>query len=568
MLFCGLILALLFHFSVNTTIVPDLKQQKKLYIEGLKSRLQTSLRAREKSIANLCDSWSQWGEMNAYMENPTAEFEKKYLTDFSFLGHRLNVILVLGPDGKTLFNKNYNEYVKFLAFNRLGIDNAVEMIKKTVKETRHSYNGIINSRFGPLLVAANPGKNRGILILGRFMDRKMFDKVSFYFTETFRAITFKDRYSFSIYLKQMQEDDFRFREDKTKITLLYLVRDIEGAPSIIFKIDAGNKLFRVVRDHTLVYILTSVLSLLLLGTLVYFLIEKYINKRIIEISKGMKNVRSLKDISTRIPPDNKGDEISSLILEINNMMNKVEQEKEDRQHIEQMLVTNEKLVCIGRLTASIAHEINNPILVIGNCLQAIKNTCIGSSDIHKEAVAVSKKEIDRVRKIIASLLDFHRLDREEFSDVNLNEVVLQALEFLKWSKKLNSIKIITKKNRDFFVFGSMGKLKQVFINFVLNAAEANTGNKGNLSIEILPSKDDGFCEVHFIDNGPGISPDIKDRLFEPFVSTKQDKGVGLGLYVSYKIIKSHSGEIIYNDTYKEGAYFTIKLPLTNKSEDQ
>ncbi|MCP5105161.1 MAG: hypothetical protein GY950_17360, partial [bacterium] len=478
----------LFHFSVNTTIVPDLKQQKKLYVEELKNRLKASLKALQKSIGNLCDSWTVWEEMNTYMEKPSEKFENEYLTNFSFLGHRLNVILILAPDGKILFNRNYNIHAKFIAFNRLGIGDAVDKIKKTIKETQHSYRGIVNSRFGPLLVAANPVRNGGILILGRFMDRKLLEKVSFHFTETVQPIPLKDKWSFSFNLKQMQGDDFHFQEDKTKITLLYLVKDIEGAPSIIFKIEADNKLFRMVSDHTFLYILSSVLSMLMLGSLVYFLIEKYINKRIIEISDGMKNVQGLKDISTRIIPDTKGDEISALILEINNMMNKVEQEKEDRQNIEQILVTNEKLVCIGRLTASIAHEINNPILVIGNCLQAIKNTCIGSSEIHKEAIAVSKKEIDRVRNIIASLLDFHRLDREDFSDVNLNEVVLQALEFIKWSKKLDSIKIITKKKQNFFLFGSLGKLQPVFLNFVLNAAEANTGKKGILRIEILPSK--------------------------------------------------------------------------------
>jgi C4-dicarboxylate-specific signal transduction histidine kinase len=113
---------------------------------------------------------------------------------------------------------------------------------------------------------------------------------------------------------------------------------------------------------------------------------------------------------------------------------------------------------------------------------------------------------------------------------------------------------------------SQGRLKQVFINFILNAVEASNNNKNKpvLQIEILPSRESDFCEVHFKDNGPGILPKIKNRLFEPFVSTKEGKSVGLGLYISYKIIKSHHGEILYDDTYKEGAHFIIKLPLKER----
>jgi signal transduction histidine kinase len=156
---------------------------------------------------------------------------------------------------------------------------------------------------------------------------------------------------------------------------------------------------------------------------------------------------------------------------------------------------------------------------------------------------------------------------EELVEVNLDEVVQQSLEVLKWSKNLNSIKIITKKQQDFFIMGSPGRLKQVFINFILNAVEAASNdnkNKPVLRIEILSSKDKDCCEVHFKDNGPGIVPQIKNKLFEPFVSTKEGKSVGLGLYVSYKIIKNHHGEILFDDTYKKGAHFIIKFPIKER----
>lgn len=560
----GFILALLFHFSVNTTLVPQLKQQKERYIEKLRNTLHTSLSEEEKSITALCKSWADWDGMKDYIEKPSSAFEKEFFSDSSFLGHGMNMILILGPGGKILFNKNYRTDVKFVTIDQLAIESAIRNVTAAVKKKSRFFYAIVNTAYGPLMTAANPVNGGGVVILGRFMDQVLLEKISLHFAETLQPVSFKNKTLFDFYLKQMRGKNFYSWEDKKKITLLYLVKDIGGVPSIIFKIEADNNLFRLVKTHTRLYILFSVLSIILLGILLYLLIEKYINKRIVNISTQMKNVGGLRDISRRITLDTMEDEISSLINELNNMLEKIESEKETKQNVEQMLITSEKLVCIGRLTSSIAHEINNPILVISNCLQALKNTCAGNPCLNKEALEVSRKEVDRVRNIISNLLDFHRPATEEFSEINLNDVLLQSLDVLKWSHKLDSIKILTPKKHHFIVYGSQDKLKQVFFNFILNSAEAGAGKNGVLRIEIVPSEADSFCEVHFIDNGPGLSQEIKERLFEPFVSTKMDKGVGLGLYVSYKIIKNHNGEIVYNDTYKEGTYFIIKLPVIKK----
>jgi signal transduction histidine kinase len=357
---------------------------------------------------------------------------------------------------------------------------------------------------------------------------------------------------------------FHFSINTTILADLERQKEAEKNPAVT---GTDTEISRIMKQGTRLYILFTVLSIIFLGIVVYFSIEKYMSKRIIKISADMKKVQGLKDVSMRIAQDSKGDEISSLVLNINNMLDKIEKEKEERKIIDQKLIKDEKLVSIGRISSSIAHEINNPILAISNCLQALKKSCKQEDPgLNQKAIAVSETEIKRVRNIISNLLDFHRLDREEFSAVNVGDVIQQALEILKWSKKLDSMKIITETKQNCLISGSHGKLKQVFINFISNSVEANSNNKkkGILRLEVLPSEDKKFCEVHFIDNGPGVSAEIQSRLFEPFVSTKQEKGVGLGLYVSYKIIENHNGEILYNDAYKEGAYFIIRLPLQER----
>lgn len=575
MLLSGFLLALLFHFSINTTILSDLKEQEKVFFEKLKKNLQEPLAFEEKNIAALCRDWAVWDRMIDYISHPSAEFEKKSLSILSLISHILNLVYVSNPGGRGLYYKVYIEEVGFAAPDSLNIEKTIEQIKEIVMETQHPVKTILNSEYGPLLIAAYPvktGKKEGTpgtLILGRLLHKKRLKKVLINFTGNIQPILFTEKQSFASHLKQMQGKNFYHREDEEKTTTLYLVKDMCEMPSIILKTESDTKIFKIVKKSTIVYVIFTVLSIIFLGILVYFLIEKYMSKRIIKISTDMKKVQGLKDVSMRIARDSTGDEISSLILNINNMLDKIEKEKEEKKIIEQRLIKDEKLVSIGRISSSIAHEINNPILAISNCLQALKKSCKqGDHGLNQKAIAVSEREIKRVRNIISNLLDFHRLDREEFSAVNLEDVIRQALEILKWSKKLDSMKIITETKQNFSISGSHGKLKQVFINFILNSVEANSNNKkkGILRVEVLPAENKKFCEVHFIDNGPGVSPEIKKRLFEPFVSTKQEKGVGLGLYVSYKIIENHNGEILYNDDYKEGAYFIIRLPLTERQE--
>ena len=118
----------------------------------------------------------------------------------------------------------------------------------------------------------------------------------------------------------------------------------------------------------------------------------------------------------------------------------------------------------------------------------------------------------------------------------------------------------------------------MFINFISNAAEAvasqgdeNEGGKmEKIRIQALLTEGPArrCAEVHFIDNGPGLSDNVKSSLFEPFVTTKDDKGVGLGLYISYKIVGNHGGEIVYDEDYKAGAHFIIRLPLDRRKEER
>jgi signal transduction histidine kinase len=214
--------------------------------------------------------------------------------------------------------------------------------------------------------------------------------------------------------------------------------------------------------------------------------------------------------------------------------------------------------------------INTSIQVIKKLSDPEEPISDEDAELLGEAIDISESEVERIRDIISGLLDFHRLDREDFCRLSLNKTMEESIAILNWGKKLKTIDIVQTDDGDCFVYGAPIKLKQVFINFILNAAEAAApeeavpGRQGKLKIDISTTPDNKYAVVHFIDNGPGLPPEVRGSLFEPFVTTKDDKGVGLGLYISYKIIRNHRGEIVYDEEYKNGTHFIIKLPLDVK----
>jgi signal transduction histidine kinase len=560
-------LILLLYISLKTTILPSLDEQKTVYIDKLIKKLQLSLSIENKYLAMLADDWANWERMLNYVRKPGKAFEEEAFADDYFLSDTLHLILVTRRDRSILFYRCYSEEWGNVTYQQLRIADKLKFLHGRVMNREGGVTDIVNTSRGPLTVAIYPIKEYGIenplsgvLILGRFIDKNLVKKISSYLQENVEVVTVHEKPQFQDYLNQMHETDLYYKEINNKMTILYLVRDISDERSFILKIKSDNQIFAAVNRHTVIFMIFIVLSIIVPGLIFFLAIDKYIVRRMLKISNSMEKIESLEDLSLRVEEDPKGDEISSLIANINEMLNKLEIERNKREEMQKMLLTTEKLVSLGRLSSSIAHEINNPLLAISNCVQVIKKVSRSKSATYKEAMNILESEIKRIRSITSNLLNLHRLDKIEFIPLNLGEVLLESVEVLKWGNKLESTQLTTKLEENCVVYGSPGKLKQVFINFILNAVEATKNRKGKVRIELSSSGGDRFHEVHFWDNGRGISPGIRDKLFEPFVSTKEENGLGLGLYIAKSIIKNHSGEIIFDDSYRQGAHFIIKLP--------
>jgi two-component system NtrC family sensor kinase len=233
------------------------------------------------------------------------------------------------------------------------------------------------------------------------------------------------------------------------------------------------------------------------------------------------------------------------------------------------LLHHDKMSSLGKLSASVVHEINNPIAGILNLAilmkRIIAETPLGSKDIEQFGFYLNLMETEtrRISRIVSNLLAFSRQSRMETKRLNVNQLIEQTLILNANLLKIANVQVQTRLDPELpKILGSEDQLQQVFMNLVSNAAQAMEPREGGLLlIESGTSPADGQILVQIKDSGVGIPPENIPKLFEPFFTTKKRKGVGLGLSVAYGIVQEHGGSIGVQSTLGEGSTFTIKLPL-------
>ena len=322
-------------------------------------------------------------------------------------------------------------------------------------------------------------------------------------------------------------------------------------------------------------VLIGLTTLISLAFLIKFLMDRFLNQPVKELIDGTHRVAQ-GDLDFQIPIHSE-DELGIFGRSFNQMTQDLKRAKDaltewgnqlehlvdertrDLREAQERLVRSEKLASLGKLSAGVAHEINNPLTGVLTFSQLLMEQFPPESSEHQDLKVIHQETL-RCRKIVRGLLEFSRQTAPEKRPVDIRVLLEEVLNIVTNQESFQNIQLEKQIDGEIpSLMADLDQLKQVFFNIVINASEAMVDG-GTIKIRTEWLKERSQVAVYFEDNGPGISATDLDKLFDPFFTTKE-MGTGLGLAVSYGIIKAHRGNIEITSKLGEGCQVTVTLPV-------
>lgn len=330
-------------------------------------------------------------------------------------------------------------------------------------------------------------------------------------------------------------------------------------------------------------------TLLLIGLFVFLIsvflcviLYNFVSKPVALLEAGMKRIsKGELDVPITI---NTRDEMGLLAKTFNSMAQDLKRYRENMENwtrtleaevkkktdeiirAQEELLNAEKLASLGRMAAGVAHELNSPLTGVVTFAHLMKSRTPAEDKQSQEDLQVIIDQANRCSRIIKGLLGFSRRAASEMVEINVNDLLDNTISLVRNQARFHNIRFdINLAPYLPLILADPNQLQQVFLNLVINAADA-MNEKGIISIATRVLREDSdFLEIEITDNGPGIPESLVGRIFEPFFTTKPvGKGTGLGLSVSYGIIKRHGGDIMVKSVPGKGASFFIKIPGQKK----
>ena len=246
----------------------------------------------------------------------------------------------------------------------------------------------------------------------------------------------------------------------------------------------------------------------------------------------------------------------------------------EKERTQEQLIQSESLAAIGQLAAGIAHELNNPLASASSLIQTDLELIQEQAEMREidksllEDLTYARKELNKTKSIVKSILDLSRQTQTYQEEVNMNAVIDDALQVLYNQYKSLDVEIEKKYDPGLPPFrGNFSNLGQVLINIIKNAIQALPDGRGKITLSTSHRQKTKTVVVECRDTGIGIPPEMMKDIYKPFFTSKEvGKGTGLGLYVSYEIIKKHKGEIRIDSREGTGTTVTILLPYERRSD--
>ena len=252
------------------------------------------------------------------------------------------------------------------------------------------------------------------------------------------------------------------------------------------------------------------------------------------------------------------DEIGAAGSAFNYLASSLEDAESERARAEKSARQSERLASVGQLAAGIGHEINNPLMNIMS-LAALLEEAVKHDQQAVTDLELLQEEGRRCARIVQGILSFARESKPDYHEFDMSQLVEDTLKLLRHRIQNADIKMVIDLKPDLYLVGDSNQLQQVLVNVILNAVQVSPRNS---KIEIKSYKDIDYVAVEIIDTGTGIAKDNLTKVFDPFFTTKSEgEGTGLGLSVSYGIVKHHGGTIHLENLNGAGLRVVILLPF-------
>ncbi len=269
--------------------------------------------------------------------------------------------------------------------------------------------------------------------------------------------------------------------------------------------------------------------------------------------------REIRTISVTYSTPQRDEEVLCLIRDVT-----------DQKMLQEQLIQSEKMSAIGQLVSGVAHELNNPLAGISAFAQLLLTEKRFPPD-QRTAAEMIYAEARRASRIVQNLLTFARQHKPERTSTSLNQVLDDALELRGYELRVRGIEVVRDYDEDLpETMADAHQLQQVFLNLITNAEQAMEKRQGNTQrLTVSTRRAGNVIRIEVEDSGPGIPPNLLERIFNPFFTTKPTgSGTGLGLSISLGIVREHEGKIWAENSPTGGAHFTIELPLVASQDSE
>ncbi len=380
-----------------------------------------------------------------------------------------------------------------------------------------------------------------------------------------------------------------------KQSLLGLINPIYNEPScypchsktlnVLGVLDTTISLEGFEKERAQIYnrmIVSGIISVVILSFMLSLLLTRFVNRPIGKLLAATKiaalgNLDQTVRVRSHDELGELSDSFNNMILELKRsrdaiegwtqtLEHRVRERTQELQQVQDQLIRAGKMAALGELAAGVAHEINNPLTGVLT-FSSLMLKKVDENHPWKKDLDNIVQQTTRCRNIVRGLLDFARQRKPDKKEWDIDTLLDKTVTLVEKQARFQNIEMVREfKTGIPLLFIDADQIQQVFMNILLNAADAMAGNGGTLTIQT--DLRDKMAVVSFTDTGCGMSKEHLSRLFAPFFTTKETgKGTGLGLAISYGIIQSHNGDIEVNSEVGKGSTFRIKLPIEKQHEE-